>query len=206
MGKVAVIDYGMGNLHSVGKALEKVSQKKRIIVTSNISDINNAERLVLPGVGAIKDCMEALSLKGLDEVVIKNSSRKPILAVCVGMQMLLEVSEENNGVNGLGILNGKVTKISKEPNIKVPHMGWNQVQQIREHTIWNNIEDNSYFYFVHSYACMESDFAIAKTEHGMQFVSAISKDNIFAVQFHPEKSQKAGLILYENFVNWQGEA
>ena len=205
MGKVAVIDYGMGNLHSVGKALEKVSQKKRVIVTSNVSEINNAERLVLPGVGAIKDCMEALSSKGLEEVVIKNSSRKPILAVCVGMQMLLEFSEENNGVNGLGILNGKVTKISKEPNIKVPHMGWNQVQQIREHTIWNNIEDNSYFYFVHSYVCMESDFAIAKTEHGRKFVSAIAKDNIFAVQFHPEKSQKAGLILYENFVNWQGE-
>jgi len=205
MGKVAVIDYGMGNLHSVGKALEKVSQKKRVIVTSNVSEINNAERLVLPGVGAIKDCMEALSSKGLEEVVIKNSSRKPILAVCVGMQMLLEFSEENNGVNGLGILNGKVTKISKEPNIKVPHMGWNQVQQIREHTIWNNIEDNSYFYFVHSYVCMESDFAIAITEHGRKFVSAIAKDNIFAVQFHPEKSQKTGLILYENFVNWKGE-
>jgi len=118
MGKVAVIDYGMGNLHSVGKALEKVSQKKRVIVTSNVSEINNAERLVLPGVGAIKDCMEALSSKGLEEVVIKNSSRKPILAVCVGMQMLLEFSEENNGVNGLGILKGKVTKISNKPNIR----------------------------------------------------------------------------------------
>ena len=204
MGKVAIIDYGMGNLHSVSKALEKVSSKE-VIITSNKKEINNAERIVIPGVGAIKDCMKALRSKGLDEVIIKNALSKPTLAICVGMQLLLDYSEENNGVVGLGILEGRITKIPLNANIKIPHMGWNQVKKLKDHYIWKSIDDNSFFYFVHSYFCAASKSAISQTNHGYNFVSALAKENILAVQFHPEKSQRVGLRFYKNFINWNGD-
>jgi len=201
MTQIAVIDYGMGNLHSVSKALEAVSQKENIVITSDQSVIKTSDKLVFPGVGAIKDCMEAFS-NDLKETVLEEVKKKPTLAICVGMQMLLESSEENGGVEGLGLLNGKVCKILPNKDIKVPHMGWNQVNYLKEHFLLENITDSSYFYFVHSYCCLSSKDALTETIHGEKFVSSFAKDNIFAVQFHPEKSQSAGLQLYKNFLNW----
>lgn len=201
MTQIAVIDYGMGNLHSVSKALEAVSQKENIVITSDQSVIKTSDKLVFPGVGAIKDCMDAFS-NDLKETVLEEVKKKPTLAICVGMQMLLESSEENGGVEGLGLLNGKVCKIQPNKDIKVPHMGWNQVNYLKEHFLLENITDSSYFYFVHSYCCLSSKDALTETIHGEKFVSSFAKDNIFAVQFHPEKSQSAGLQLYKNFLNW----
>ena len=192
MTQIAVIDYGMGNLHSVSKALEAVSQKESIVITSDQEVIKTSDKLVFPGVGAIKDCMEAFS-NDLKETVLEEVKKKPTLAICVGMQMLLESSEENGGVEGLGLLNGKVCKIQSNKDIKVPHMGWNQVNYLKEHFLLKNIIDSSYFYFVHSYCCPSSKDALTETIHGEKFVSSFAKDNIFAVQFHPEKSQSAGL-------------
>ena len=201
MTQIAVIDYGMGNLHSVSKALEAVSQKENIVITSDQEVIKTSHKLVFPGVGAIKDCMEAFS-NDLKETVLEEVKKKPTLAICVGMQMLLESSEENGGVEGLGLLNGKVCKIQPNKDIKVPHMGWNQVNYLKEHFLLRDITDSSYFYFVHSYCCLSSKDALTETIHGEKFVSSFAKDNIFAVQFHPEKSQSAGLQLYKNFLNW----
>ena len=201
MTQITVIDYGMGNLHSVSKALEAVSQKENIVITSDQEVIKTSDKLVFPGVGAIKDCMEAFS-NDLKETVLEEVKKKPTLAICVGMQMLLESSEENGGVEGLGLLNGKVCKIQPNKDIKVPHMGWNQVNYLKEHFLLKNIMDSSYFYFVHSYCCLSSKDALTETIHGEKFVSSFAKDNIFAVQFHPEKSQSAGLQLYKNFLNW----
>ena len=144
MTQIAVIDYGMGNLHSVSKALEAVSQKENIVITSDQSVIKTSDKLVFPGVGAIKDCMEAFS-NDLKETVLEEVKKKPTLAICVGMQMLLESSEENGGVEGLGLLNGKVCKIQPNKDIKVPHMGWNQVNYLKEHFLLKNIIDCSYF-------------------------------------------------------------
>jgi glutamine amidotransferase len=193
----------MGNLHSVSKALIKVSPLDRILVTSDIGEIEKADKIVLPGVGAIKECMEALCKDKLHEVTISNMMEKPTLAICVGMQMLLESSEENGGIKGLNLIDGKVRRISNSETVKVPHMGWNQVSQKSNHYMWTDIPDNSFFYFVHSYACDSSLDAIGLTSHGSEFISAVSRKNIFAVQFHPEKSQKAGLQLYKNFINWE---
>ena len=204
MNTIAVIDYGMGNLHSVSKALKKVSPSDQILVTSKKSEIENSDKIVLPGVGAIKDCMEALSNNNLDQVVLRNMAEKPTLAICVGMQMLLESSEENNGINGFNLLEGKVRRISSTSTVKVPHMGWNQVLQKSDHYLWTDIPNNSFFYFVHGYACDSSMDAIGTTCHGSEFISALAKKNIFAVQFHPEKSQKAGLQFYKNFISWEG--
>ena len=202
MTTIAVIDYGMGNLHSVGKALEKVSSSHSIVVTSDSDLINKADKIVLPGVGSIQDCMDALTKEGLHKTVIQNISSKPTLAICVGMQMLLESSEENDGVEGLSILDGTVTKIQSSKEIKVPHMGWNQVKFLKDHPLLKNIDDSSFFYFVHSYCCLSSKDALTETTHGERFISSLAKDNIFAVQFHPEKSQTAGLELYKNFLDW----
>jgi glutamine amidotransferase len=203
MNTIAVIDYGMGNLHSVSKALIKVSPTDRILVTSETNEIEKANKIVLPGVGAIKECMEALRKDNLHEVVIRNIVEKPTLAICVGMQMLLESSEENGGIKGLNLIDGKVKKILNSETVKVPHMGWNQVSQKTNHYMWTNIPDKSFFYFVHSYACHSSLDAIGLTSHGSEFISAVCRKNIFAVQFHPEKSQKVGLQLYKNFINWE---
>ena len=201
MTQVVVIDYGMGNLHSVSKALQAVSSSESVVISSNIGVIRDADKLVFPGVGAIKDCMDAFSLD-LRETVLEEIEKKPTLAICVGMQMLLESSEENGGVDCLDILDGKVTKIKASQKIKVPHMGWNRVQFLKEHVLLKNIPDSSFFYFVHSYCCLSSEDALTETIHGESFISCLAKDNIFAVQFHPEKSQDRGLELYKNFLNW----
>ena len=201
MTQVVVIDYGMGNLHSVSKAIQAVSSSESIVISSNTDVIKAADKLVFPGVGAIKDCMEAFSID-LKETVLEEIEKKPTLAICVGMQMLLESSEENGGVDGLDILDGKVTKINSSKEVKVPHMGWNEVKFLKEHLLLKNIPDSSFFYFVHSYCCLSSKDALTETIHGGRFVSCIAKDNIFAVQFHPEKSQEMGLELYKNFLNW----
>ena len=201
MTRVVVIDYGMGNLHSVSKALEAVSASEEIVISSDHKIIKSADKIVLPGVGGIKDCMEAFSLD-LKERVIEELENKPTLAICVGMQMLLKFSEENGGVEGLNILNGSITKINSFNDIKVPHMGWNKVKHLGDHFLLRDIPDESSFYFVHSYCCLESVDAITETTHGNKFISALAKDNIFAVQFHPEKSQNSGLQLYKNFLDW----
>jgi glutamine amidotransferase len=185
MKTIAVIDYGMGNLHSVSKAIQKVATKEKVLVTSDIREIKNADRLVLPGVGAIKDCMTALSKDNFHRIILKNISEKPTLAICVGMQMLLQGSEENGGIKGLSLLDGYAKKIKSSETIK-------------------DISNGSYFYFVHSYACEVSKDSLALSNHGNDFVSVLSKDTIFAVQFHPEKSQDVGLRLYKNFINWEG--
>ena len=201
MTQVVVIDYGMGNLHSVSKAIQAVSSSESIVISSNTDVIKAADKLVFPGVGAIKDCMEAFSVD-LRETVLEEIHKKPTLAICVGMQMLLKSSEENGGVDCFDILDGKVTKIKASKEIKVPHMGWNTVKFLREHVLLKNIPDSSFFYFVHSYSCSSSEDALTETTHGESFISCLAKDNIFAVQFHPEKSQDMGLELYRNFLNW----
>ena len=202
MTKIAVIDYGMGNLHSVSKALEEVSLNEKILVTSEPELIKTADKIVLPGVGAIKDCLEAFSDE-LRQTTIEIIRNKPTLAICVGMQMLLESSEENEGVTCLNILDGKIVRIPPLVDIKVPHMGWNKVNFISDHFLWNKIPDRSFFYFVHSYCCFSSSDAISETSHGTNFISTLSRENIFAVQFHPEKSQNLGLQLYKNFLDWK---
>ena len=201
MTQVVVIDYGMGNLHSVSKALETVADSEKIIISSDLGVIKASDKIVFPGVGAIKDCMAAFS-EDLKETVLEEIGKKPTLAICVGMQMLLESSEENEGVNGLNILDGKVTKIKSLDKIKVPNMGWNKVKFLKDHFLFKNIPDSSFFYFVHSYCCLSSEDALTETEHGENFISSLAKDNIFAVQFHPEKSQTVGLDLYKNFLDW----
>ena len=201
MTQVVVIDYGMGNLHSVSKALETVADSEKIIISSDLGVIKSSDKIVFPGVGAIKDCMAAFS-EDLKETVLEEIGKKPTLAICVGMQMLLESSEENEGVKGLNILDGKVTKIKSSDEIKVPHMGWNKVRFLKDHFLFKNIPDSSFFYFVHSYCCLSSEDALTETEHGDNFISSLAKDNIFAVQFHPEKSQTVGLDLYKNFLDW----
>tara|TARA_B100000530_G_C15704474_1_gene387400 strand:+ start:65 stop:676 length:612 start_codon:yes stop_codon:yes gene_type:complete len=202
MTKIAVIDYGMGNLHSVSKALEAASTNEEILVTSEPELIKTADKIVLPGVGAIKDCLEAFSDE-LRRTTLELISNKPTLAICVGMQMLLESSEENEGVTCLKILDGKIVKIPTLIDIKVPHMGWNKVNFMSDHFLWKKIPDRSFFYFVHSYCCLSSSDAISETSHGTNFISTLSKENIFAVQFHPEKSQNLGLQLYKNFLDWK---
>ena len=215
MSTVAVIDYGMGNLHSVAKALEKVGEGVEIKVTADADTILSADRVVLPGVGAMRDCMGEIVRLGLDKVIHKFvDSGKPLFGVCVGMQALLESSAENGGVECLGILPGHVEyfddvlKDIKTPEkLKIPHMGWNQVHRESEHPMWKDIAQDARFYFVHSYYAQPGspELIAASTHYGFSFTSAVSKDNVFAVQFHPEKSQHAGLTLYANFLKWDGK-
>ncbi|GLQ33531.1 imidazole glycerol phosphate synthase subunit HisH [Litoribrevibacter albus] len=212
MSTIAIIDYGMGNLHSVASAFEHVCDSK-IIVTSDVAEIEAADRVVFPGVGAIRDCMAEIRRLGMDEVVKKAVAEKPVLAICVGMQALMEHSEENGGVDCIGLLPGKVKffgdKLKDEAGekLKVPHMGWNQVKQL-DHPLWNGIEDNRRFYFVHSFyvKAERSDEVKATCHYGLDFDVALSHGNLFAVQFHPEKSHTAGLQLLKNFASWDGKA
>ena len=215
MTSVAIIDYGMGNLHSIAKALEHVSGKQRVVVSSDREQILSADRVVFPGVGAIRDCMSELQKTGLDEVVIRAAADRPLLGVCLGMQALLDSSEENSGTDCLGLFSGKVLHFSKDMHeagsgdrLKIPHMGWNQVLPKYQHPMWKDIPANSRFYFVHSYytAPDNAEDVAATTPYGIDFTSVIARDNIFAVQFHPEKSQHAGLQLLSNFVGWNGES
>jgi glutamine amidotransferase len=214
MTSIAIIDYGMGNLHSIAKALEHVAGKDRIVLSSSHEQILSADRVVFPGVGAIRDCMSELKKTGLDEVIIKAAADRPVLGVCLGMQALLDVSEENQGTGCLGIIPGKVVHFPRDMHtadsgdrLKIPHMGWNQVHQ-HDHVMWKDIPANSRFYFVHSYYAAPDDGSdiAATTPYGIEFASVIARKNIFAVQFHPEKSQHAGLQLLSNFVGWNGES
>jgi len=215
MTSIAIIDYGMGNLHSIAKALEHVAGKARVIVSSQHKQILAADRVVFPGVGAIRDCMVELKRSGLDEIVVQAAVTKPLLGVCLGMQALLDLSEENEGTECLGIIPGKVLRFPGDlqydeagGRLKIPHMGWNQVYQKKAHTLWRDIPDASRFYFVHSYyaAPDRMEDIAATTPYGLDFSSVLARENIFAVQFHPEKSQHAGLQLLSNFVHWDGDA
>jgi glutamine amidotransferase len=209
---VAVIDYGMGNLHSASKALEFVAPGKKIVVTSDRDQILAAERVMFPGVGAIRDCMAEIRRLGLDTLLPELIKTRPVLAICVGMQALMDLSEENQGVDCIGVLPGKVRFFGDHlvdengEKLKVPHMGWNQVKQVQDHPIWHGIESDSRFYFVHSYYVdAENDQQIyGSTEYSSTFTSVMADTNLFATQFHPEKSQHAGLALLKNFVNWDG--
>ncbi|EAT13017.1 imidazole glycerol phosphate synthase subunit HisH [Bermanella marisrubri] len=207
----AVIDYGMGNLHSASKALEHVSNNTEIIVTSDPETILKSDHVVLPGVGAMRDCMAEIKRLGVDQVVAEVVKTKPLLGICVGMQALMNHSEENQGVDCLGHFPGEVKFFGRDleengEKLKVPHMGWNQVQQIA-HPMWHNIEDNSRFYFVHSFyvEAENQEHVKGRGHYGKDFVAAIAKDNVFAVQFHPEKSHTSGLQLLQNFLQWDGQ-
>lgn len=210
MTDIAIVDYGMGNLRSVAKALEHVAPEAVIAVTNNPEVVRKAERVVVPGQGAMPDCLHELARRGLREAVQDAAANKPFLGICIGLQMLFDSSEEGN-VPGLGIVPGKVKRFpasamkdEKGQKLKVPHMGWNQVHQAVEHPLWKNIVNDSRFYFVHSYYVETADADSAGySAYPFPFTCAVAKDNIFAVQFHPEKSHVAGLTLLDNFVRWK---
>mgnify|MGYP006447094189 FL=1 len=209
---IAVIDYGMGNLHSVAKALEHVAPSALVSVTSDPQVVENADRVVFPGVGAIRDCMHEIQRLNIGEVVKKAIQTKPVLAICVGMQALMESSEENSGINCLNIMPGQVKYFgdnlvdSHGNKLEVPHMGWNNVNQSQDHALWHNIDQDSRFYFVHSYyvEAENNPNVFATCDYGKQFAASVQQGNLFAVQFHPEKSADAGLQLLSNFCQWQG--
>jgi glutamine amidotransferase len=210
MNKIVVVDYGMGNLRSVAQALRHVAPEADVRISGELADIKAADRLVLPGQGAIPDCMRCLHDSGLQDAVIESTRSKPLLGVCVGEQLLFDWSEEGD-TPGLGLLPGKVLRFQLDGKLqddgsrfKVPQMGWNRVKQTMSHPLWNGISDNSYFYFVHSYyaAPAQREHIAGETDYGAPFACAVASDNIFATQFHPEKSATAGLQLYKNFVSW----
>jgi len=205
---VAVVDYGMGNLRSVEQALRKVAPTLETVVTDDAETIANAGRVVFPGQGAMPDCMRELDVRGLRDVVLLAARSKPFLGICIGLQMLFDHSDEGD-ITGLGILHGKVMRFASHMldaqgnKLKVPHMGWNQARHVK-HPLWEGIEQDSRFYFVHSYYVQPQDTSLvqATSQYPQSFVSAVAKDNLFAVQFHPEKSSTAGLKLLQNFVQW----
>ncbi len=203
MRTIAIIDYGMGNVRSVQKAIEYVAPNDYCVLTNNLNTIAEADRVVFPGQGAMGACMSALNEHKLKEVIKKAAKEKPFLGICLGLQLLFDFSEENNGTKGLSIIPGNVIKF-KNNELKIPHMGWNKVKQINNHPLWSNIEDNSRFYSVHSYYVKEDNKSCVTgtTKYGIKFTSAIATDKLFAVQFHPEKSQRDGLQLLKNFTNW----
>jgi len=207
--RVAVVDYGMGNLHSVSKAVEHVAPEALVEVTSDPARVAGADRVVFPGQGAMPDCMREMDARGLRPALVEAARSRPFFGICIGLQMLFERSEEG-GVEGLALLPGSVRRFPgpamvdpEGRKLKVPHMGWNRVKQARPHPLWSGIEDGSRFYFVHSYF-PQPDEALVRgtTEYGIPFTCAVARDNIFAVQFHPEKSDTAGLRLLANFLNW----
>jgi len=211
MNKIVVVDYGMGNLRSVAQALRQVAPEAEVLISGTTADIRSADRLVLPGQGAMPDCMRSLRESGLQEVLLEAARSKPLLGVCVGEQMLFDLSEEGDTA-GLGLLPGKVVRFRLDGRLqddgsrfKVPQMGWNRVRQAQSHPLWHGIADQDYFYFVHSYYAVPADAAhtFGETEYGAAFSCAVGRDNIFATQFHPEKSASAGLQLYKNFVQWK---
>ena len=210
---VAVVDYGMGNLRSVSQAVLHVAPGSGldVVVTSDPDVVRAAERVVLPGQGAMRDCMRELADSGLRQVVLEAAQSKPLMGVCVGMQMLLEHSEEQD-TPGLGLFKGRVRRFALEAmrqpdgsRYKVPQMGWNRVRQARPHAMWAGVPDDAWFYFVHSFYAEPSDphHSVGLTDYGLPFTSALARDNIFATQFHPEKSAADGLMLYRNFLGWK---
>jgi glutamine amidotransferase len=211
---VAIIDYGMGNLHSVASALAHISPNSAIHISADPAIIRNADKIIFPGVGAIRDCMAEIRRLNFDTLVpelIRDG--KPILGICVGMQALLDASEENKGVDCIGVLQGKVRFFGdnlhneKGERLKVPHMGWNQVEQTIAHPLWENIDNNSRFYFVHSYYVDATDKQqiAGRCHYSNTFAAAMSHKNLFATQFHPEKSHTVGLQLLKNFIHWDGK-
>ena len=209
---VAVVDYGMGNLRSVSQAVLHVAQGSgfQAIVTARPEEVRAADRIVLPGQGAMPDCMRELRESGLQESVLEAAASKPLFGVCVGMQMLLDRSHEGP-TDGLGLIHGEVVRFELEGRLqpdgsryKVPQMGWNRVHQAQPHPLWAGVADNSYFYFVHSFYARTSDarHSVGEADYGGRFTAAIARDNIFATQFHPEKSADQGLALYRNFLDW----
>ncbi len=208
MATIGVIDYGMGNLHSIAKALEVAAAGQRVEVSYDPDKLRKADRLVLPGVGAIGQCMAELKRLELDQLVRELAGKKPLLGICLGMQVLLGRSEENGGTEALNVFPGEVKRFAGGNDLKVPHMGWNRVHQAREHRLWQDIDQDAWFYFVHSYYAAPSESAqvFATSEYGPRFAAAVIRDNVLAVQFHPEKSQGAGLALLSNFLQWNGKA
>ena len=211
MADVAVIDYGMGNLRSVSKAIEHVSPGLTVCVTDDPAEVARAGRVVFPGQGAMPDCMREMDARGLRSAVMDAARTKPFLGICIGLQMLFDRSDEGD-VAGLGLLPGHVRKFAADAmvdaageRLKVPHMGWNRVRQAQPHALWDGIEDDARFYFVHSYYVETATPALVsgRTDYPRPFACAIGRDNVFAVQFHPEKSAAAGLRLLANFVQWQ---
>ena len=209
---VAVVDYGMGNLRSVSQAVMHVAAGSgiEVVITRSPSDVLAAERVVLPGQGAMRDCMRELSDSGLKEAVLHAAANKPLFGVCIGMQMLLDHSDEQD-TPGLGLIAGRVRRFALEGRVqpdgsryKVPQMGWNRVRQALAHPLWAGVPDGAWFYFVHSYYAAPSDphHSAGLTDYGSSFTSAVARDNIFATQFHPEKSANDGLHLYRNFLHW----
>ena len=209
---VAVVDYGMGNLRSVSQAVMHVAEGSglEVVVTSRPEEVLAAERVVLPGQGAMPDCMRELRESGMEAAVLHAAAHKPLMGVCVGMQMLLSRSEEGP-TDGLGLIPGDVRRFRLEgrtqadgSRYKVPQMGWNRVLQVRPHPVWGEVPDGAYFYFVHSFYAHPDDPAhsVGETEYGVRFTCALARDNIFATQFHPEKSAEHGLALYRNFLHW----
>ena len=205
---VAVVDYGMGNLRSVAQALQHVKlENQEIRITSEPAVIDAADRVVLPGQGAMPDCMRAIRDSGVLEAVYRAAANKPLFGVCVGEQMMLERSHEGPA-DSLGLFKGEVVRFNPakttQVGLKVPHMGWNRVYRAKPHALWDGIEDGAWFYFVHSYHAQPANLAdiAAQSEYGLRFTCAIARDNIFATQFHPEKSAHDGLRLYANFLRW----
>jgi glutamine amidotransferase len=211
MNKIVVVDYGMGNLRSVAQALRAVAPEADVRISGDASEVAGADRIVLPGQGAMPDCMRSLRASGVLDALLRAAESKPLMGVCIGEQMLFERSEEGDSA-GLGLLPGKVVRFQLDGQLqedgsrfKVPQMGWNQVRQTAPHPLWAGIADDAYFYFVHSYYAQPELAAhtVGQTVYGAPFSCAVARDNIFATQFHPEKSAAAGLQLYKNFVHWQ---
>jgi imidazole glycerol-phosphate synthase subunit HisH len=206
--RISIVDYGMGNLRSVQKALAHVAPDANVEITADPEVVRRADRVVFPGQGAMPDCMSSLEASGLGQAVAEAAASKPFLGMCIGQQMLFDVSEEGD-TPGLGVIRGRVVGFPRTPErlaagLKVPHMGWNEVRQVRSHALWKGIADGSRFYFVHSFYCEPAHpgLAAGETRYPDAFTSAIARDNIFATQFHPEKSSAAGLTLLSNFATW----
>ncbi len=217
--QIVIADYGMGNIHSIDKALRYVAPQSHIMTSQNPADIANADRVVFPGVGAIRDCMQKLRETGMDAAIRQTAKEKPLLAICVGMQALFGENEEDTATRGIGIIAGRVRRLTPtDRNLKIPHMGWNCVRHSKpkhpDHSespktnMWHGIAQDSRFYFVHSYYCEadDRDLRAGTCVYATEFDAAVQSGYIFAVQFHPEKSHKDGLQLLKNFIRWQGAA
>jgi imidazole glycerol-phosphate synthase subunit HisH len=210
---IGIIDYGMGNLHSLGKALERVASSQRILVSYDADELKACDKLVLPGVGGVRACMNELKRLELNDLVRTAAKKVPVLGICLGMQVLHEWSDENDGVSALGVIPGKVVRFPDPPaqapeRLKVPHMGWNRVKQAHKHPLWKGIPDESWYYFVHSYHAVPKNRkdVLGTADYGLTFAAAVARGNVAAVQFHPEKSQAAGMTLLANFVGWDGDS
>ena len=209
MSVVAVVDYGMGNLRSAAKAMEKVAPDAKVVISADPDFIRRADRVIFPGQGAMPDCMREMTASGLREAVLEAAASKPFLGICVGMQMLFDWSAEGD-TPGLSVFKGKVQRFAGDMHgadgirLKVPHMGWNEVHQDRAHPLWKGVPDGSRYYFVHSFYPQPdaAQDAVGNADYGVHFTCAVARNNIFGVQFHPEKSAAAGLTLFSNFASW----